>query len=127
MCGLHVEMVKVGGCTMVQWLKECLLWLENVERHLKSGRRLLLYLFTCRAVEQIVAFTRNKSTEHGGEDLYEVVCDRPRLLTGAVLMDEEQGGYRVCSPNVGTEASFTFGREAVRAVPVSLALHHLYR
>ena len=36
----------------------------------------------------------NKSTDHGGEDLCEVVCDRLRLLTGAVLMDEQQGGYR---------------------------------
>ena len=26
-------------------------------------------------------------------------CDRLRLLTGAVLMDEEQGGYRVYRPN----------------------------
>jgi len=40
-CGIHVEMVKVGGCTVVQWLKEHLMWLGNVERHLKSGRRLL--------------------------------------------------------------------------------------
>ena len=48
MCGIHVEMVKVGGCTMVQWLKECLMWLGNVKRHLKSGGEavVLLYLFT---------------------------------------------------------------------------------
>ena len=64
-----------------------------------------------------MAFTKNKSTEHGGEDLCEVVCDRLRLLTGAVLMDEQQGGYRVRRPNLGTEASFRFGRESVRAVP----------
>ena len=37
MCGIHVEMVKVGGCTVVQWLKEHLMWLGNVKRHLKSG------------------------------------------------------------------------------------------
>ena len=43
-CGIHVEMVKVGGCTVVQWLQEHLMWLGNVERHLKSGGRLLLYL-----------------------------------------------------------------------------------
>ena len=35
--GIHVEMVKVGGCTVVQWLKEHLMWLGNVKRHLKSG------------------------------------------------------------------------------------------
>ena len=67
-----------------------------------------------------MVFARNKSTEHGGEDLYEVVCDRLRLLTGAVLMDEQQGGYRVCRPNLSTEASFRFGRESVRAVPCPL-------
>ena len=53
-----------------------------------------------------MAFTRNKSTEHGGEDLCEVFCDRLRLLAGAVLIDEQQGGYRVRKPNLGTEASF---------------------
>ena len=36
-------------------------------------------------------------TEHGEKDLCEVVCDRLRLLTGAVLMDEQQSDYRVCS------------------------------
>ena len=41
MCGIHVEMVKVGGCTVLQWLKECLMSLGNVERHLKNVRRLL--------------------------------------------------------------------------------------
>ena len=25
MCGIHVAMVKVGGCTVVQWLKEHLM------------------------------------------------------------------------------------------------------
>ena len=74
-----------------------------------------------------MVFTRNKSTEHGGEDLCEVVCDRLRLLTGAVLMDEQQGGYRVCRPNLGTETSFRFGRESARLSPVPLALYHLYR
>ena len=44
MCGIHVAMVKVGGCTVLQWLKECLMWLGNVERHLKNGGKLLLYL-----------------------------------------------------------------------------------
>ena len=67
-----------------------------------------------------MVFARNESTEHGGEDLYKVVCDRLRLLTGAVLMDEQQGGYRVCRPNLGTEASFRSGRESVRAVPCPL-------
>ena len=67
-----------------------------------------------------MVFTRNKLTEHGGEDLCEVFCDRLRLLTGAVLMDEQQGGYRVRRPNLGTEASFRFIREAVRAVPCPL-------
>ena len=57
-----------------------------------------------------MAFTRNTYTEHGGADLCEVVCDRLRLLTGAVLMDEQQAGYRVRSPNLGTEASFRFRR-----------------
>ena len=71
-----------------------------------------------------MVFTRNTSTEHGGADLCEVVCGRLRLLTDAVLMDEVQVGYRVCSPNLGTEASFRFGRESVRAVPVPW---HLYR
>ena len=48
MCGIHVAMVKVGGCTVLQWLKKHLMWLGNVESHLKSGGRLfvLLYLFT---------------------------------------------------------------------------------
>ena len=71
------------------------------------------YLFTWRAVEESVAFTRNKSTEHGGEDLCVVVCDRLRLLTGAVLMDEQQGGYRVHRPILGTEAGFRFRRKTV--------------
>ena len=44
MCDIHVAMVKVGGCTVLQWLKECLMWLGNVGRHLKNGGRLLLYL-----------------------------------------------------------------------------------
>ena len=48
------------------------------------------------------------------------LCDRLRLLTGAVLMDEQQGGYRVRRPNLGTEASFRFGWEAVRTVPCPL-------
>ena len=26
-CGVHVEMVKVGGCTVLQWSKEHLMWL----------------------------------------------------------------------------------------------------
>ena len=47
-----------------------------------------------------MAFTRNKSTEHGGADLCEVVCDRLRLLTGAVLMGEQQGGNRVRRPSL---------------------------
>ena len=42
MCGIHVEMVKVRGCTVLQWLKECWMWLGNVKSHLKSGGRLLL-------------------------------------------------------------------------------------
>ena len=48
MCGIHVEMVKVAGCTVVQWLKEHLRRLGNVKRHLKSGGEavVLLYLFT---------------------------------------------------------------------------------
>ena len=62
-----------------------------------------------------------------GKIYMRVVCDRLRLLTGAVLMDEQQGGYRVRRSNLGTEASFRFGRESVRAVPFPLALHHLYR
>ena len=62
-----------------------------------------------------MVLTGNKSTEHGGQDLCEVVCDRLRLLTGAVLMDEQQGGYRVCRPNLGTEASFRFRRESVKS------------
>ena len=45
-----------------------------------------------------------------------VVCDRERLLTGAVLMDEQQGGYSVRRPNLGTEASFRFKRDSVKAV-----------
>ena len=49
-----------------------------------------------------------------------VVCDRLRLLTGAVLMDEQQGGYRVRRQKLGTEASFRFRRESVRAVPCPL-------
>ena len=60
-----------------------------------------------------MVFTRNQSTEPGGADLCEVVCDSLRFLSGAILMDEEQGGYRVSRPNLGTEASFRFGREAV--------------
>ena len=47
-----------------------------------------------------MTFTRNKSTEHGGEDLCEVVYDRLRLLAGAVLMDEQQGGYRMRRPSL---------------------------
>ena len=62
---------------------------------------------------------RNKSTEHDGEDM-RVVCDRLRLLTGAVLIDEQQGGYRVRRLNLGTEASFRFGKESARAVPCPL-------
>ena len=41
MCGIYVAMVKVGGCTVLQWLKEHLMWLGNVKRHLKNGGRLL--------------------------------------------------------------------------------------
>ena len=41
------------------------------------------------------------------------VCDGERLLAGAVLMDEQQSGYRVHRPNLGTEASFRFERESV--------------
>ena len=67
-----------------------------------------------------MAFTRSKSTEHGGEDLCEVVCDRLRLLTGTVLMDEQQGSDRVRRPNFGTEISFRFGRESVKAVSCPL-------
>ena len=44
MCGIYVAMVKVGGCTVLQWLKEHLMWLGNVRSHLKNGGRLLLYL-----------------------------------------------------------------------------------
>ena len=64
-CGIHVEMAKVGGCPVLQWLKEHLMWLGNVERHLKSGGRLLFcYTYYMKGfVEQIVV---NKSTEHGG-------------------------------------------------------------
>ena len=67
-----------------------------------------------------MVFTRNMLTERGGKDLCEVVCDRLRLLTGAVLMDEQQGGYRVSRPNLGTEASFRFRSQSVRAVPCLL-------
>ena len=48
-----------------------------------------------------------------GKIYVRVVCDRLRLLTGAVLVDKQQGGYRVRRPNLGTEASFRFIREAV--------------
>ena len=94
----------------------------NVERHLKSGGRLLLYLPIymkgCRA--ECGISKKNKSTEHDGEDLCEVVCDRLSLLTGAVLKDEQQGGYRVHRINLGTEASFRFRSQSVRAVPCTL-------
>ena len=55
-----------------------------------------------------------------GKIYVRMVCDRLKLLTGAALMDEQQGGYRVRRPNLGTEASFRFGRESVRAVPCPL-------
>ena len=51
-------------------------------------------------------------------------CDRLSLLTGAVLMDKQQGGFRVLmalrqvSDSEGSQPGLS---------TVPLALHHLYR
>ena len=68
-CGIHVGIVKVGGCTVVQWLKERLMWLGNVEGHLKNRERLLLPLAahapqgysSCVCVSSSIFSNSNKS------------------------------------------------------------------
>ena len=67
-CGIHVEMVKVGGCTVVQKHLTELLQVPGPQEW-KEAIIVPVCVKGCR--EQSVAFTRNKSTERGGEDLCE--------------------------------------------------------
>ena len=46
-----------GEYTVVQWLKNLLIKLENVERHLMNGGKLSLYLSTRSTVEMSAVTT----------------------------------------------------------------------
>ena len=54
---IHVEMVKAGGYTVVQWLKDIFDIAWKGERYLTNGGKLSLYLSTRRAVEMSVVTT----------------------------------------------------------------------
>ena len=67
-----------------------------MERHLTNGERQSLYLSIRRAVAECGNYRGICLLSVVGKIYTRVVCDRLRMITDAVLMDE-QGGFRVRS------------------------------
>ena len=94
-CGIQVEMVKAGGYTVVQWLKDIFDIAWNCGKTPHEWREAIIVPIYKKGSRAECGNYRGISLLSVVGKIYaRVVCDRLRLITDAVLMDE-QGGFRV--------------------------------
>ena len=94
-CSIQVEMVKAGGYTMVQWLKEVfdIAWKCAKTPH-EWREAIIVPIYKKGSRDECGNYRGISLLSVVGKIYARVVCDRLRVLTDAVLMDE-QGGFRV--------------------------------
>ena len=94
-CGIQVEMVKAGGYTVVQWLKDVFdtAWNCGKTPH-KWREAIIVPIYKKGSRAECGNYRGIRLLSVVGKIYARVVCDRLRLITDAVLMDE-QGGFRV--------------------------------
>ena len=96
-CGIQVEMVKAGGYTVVQWLKDVFDIAWKCGKTPREWREAIIVPIYKKGSRDECGNYRGISLLSVVRKIYaRVVCDRLRLLTDvdAVLMDK-QGGSRV--------------------------------
>ena len=94
-CSIQVEMVKAGGYTVVQWLKDVfdIAWKCGKTPH-EWREAIIVPIYKKGSRDECGNYRGISLLSVVGKIYARVVCDRLRLLTDAVLMDE-QGGFRV--------------------------------
>ena len=94
-CGIQVEMVKAGGYRVVQWLKDIFDIAWNCGKTPHEWREAIIVPIYKKGSRAECGNYRGISLLSVVGKIYaRVVCDRLRLITDAVVMDE-QGGFRV--------------------------------
>ena len=93
-CSIEVEMVKVGGSTVVQWWKEVFDVAWRCGKTPKEGREAIIVSIHKKDCRTECGNYRGIALLSVVAKIYaRIVSDRLRVLTGSVIMDE-QGGFR---------------------------------
>ena len=93
-CGIQVEMVKAGGYTMVQWLKEVLNVVWRSGKTPQEWRDAIIIPIHKKGCRTECGNYRGISLLSVVGKIYaRIVSDRSKVLTNALVMDE-QGGFR---------------------------------
>lgn len=93
-CGIQVEMVKAGGFTMVQWLKEVFEVAWKCGKTPNEWREAIIVPIHKKGSRTECGNYRGISLLSVVGKIYaRIVSDRLRVLTDSVIMDE-QGGFR---------------------------------
>ena len=91
-CGIQVEMVKAGGYTMVQWLKEVLnvVWRSGkTPQEWREAIIIPIYKKGCRT--ECGNYRGISLLSVVGKIYARIVSDRLKVLTNALVMDEQEG------------------------------------